>query len=58
VTAIGYRLQNQIRRNALAALLLTASSESGGGIYHVAECLANYLRTKDADRDLLIRYAD
>jgi predicted transcriptional regulator of viral defense system len=32
--------------------------ETGGGIDHIAECLANYLHSKDADRDLLIRYAD
>jgi predicted transcriptional regulator of viral defense system len=37
---------------------LLAMPESGGGIDHVAECLANYLRTKDANRDLLIRYVD
>jgi predicted transcriptional regulator of viral defense system len=43
---------------ARTILDLLAMPESGGGIDHVAECLANYLRTKDADRDLLIRYAD
>jgi predicted transcriptional regulator of viral defense system len=37
---------------------LLAMPESGGGIDHVTECLANYLRSKDADRALLIRYAD
>lgn len=31
---------------------------TGGGMDHVAECLGNYLRTKTADRDLLIRYAE
>jgi predicted transcriptional regulator of viral defense system len=39
---------------ARTLLDLLALPESGGGIDHVAECLANYLRTKDADRDLLI----
>jgi predicted transcriptional regulator of viral defense system len=29
----------------------------GGGIDHVAECLATYIAGKDANRDLLIRYA-
>ena len=37
---------------------LLALPETGGGIDHVAECLGNYLHSKEADRDLLIRYAD
>jgi predicted transcriptional regulator of viral defense system len=37
---------------------LLAMPETGGGIDHVAECLANYFRSKEADRDQLIRYAD
>jgi predicted transcriptional regulator of viral defense system len=37
---------------------LLAMPETGGGIDHVAECLANYLSSKTADRDLLVRYAD
>ena len=37
---------------------LLAVPSTGGGIDHVSDCLANYLRRKDADRDLLIRYAD
>jgi predicted transcriptional regulator of viral defense system len=37
---------------------LLAMPETGGGIDHVAECLSNYLHSKTADRDLLIRYAD
>jgi predicted transcriptional regulator of viral defense system len=43
---------------ARTLLDLLAMPESGGGIDHVTECLANFLRTKEADRDLLIRYAD
>jgi predicted transcriptional regulator of viral defense system len=43
---------------ARTLLHLLAMPESGGDIDHVAECLANYLRTKEADRDLVIRYAD
>ncbi len=37
---------------------LLAMPETGGGIDHVTDCLTNYLRRADADRDLLIRYAD
>jgi predicted transcriptional regulator of viral defense system len=37
---------------------LLAMPETGGGIDHVAECLENYLHSKTADRDLLIRYAE
>lgn len=37
---------------------LLAMPETGGGIDHVADYLANYLRRPDADRDLLIRYGD
>lgn len=37
---------------------MLSSPETGGGIDHVAECLAAYLSAKTADRDLLIRYAD
>jgi len=36
---------------------LIAAPEVGGGIDHVADCLSTYLRSKAADRDLLIRYA-
>ena len=32
---------------------LLAMPETGGGIDHVAECLASYLSSKTADRDLL-----
>jgi predicted transcriptional regulator of viral defense system len=37
---------------------LLAMPDTGGGIDHVCECLANYFRRTDADRDLLIRYGD
>jgi predicted transcriptional regulator of viral defense system len=37
---------------------LLAMPETGGGIDHVTECLSNYLRTKEANRALLIRYAE
>ena len=37
---------------------ILAAPECGGGIDHVAECLTNYLGSKTADRDLLIRYAE
>lgn len=36
---------------------MLASPEVGGGIEHVADSLAAYMRIKNADRDLLIRYA-
>jgi predicted transcriptional regulator of viral defense system len=35
-----------------------AAPQAGGGIVHVADCLSAYLRSEDADRDLLIRYAE
>ena len=37
---------------------MIAAPEVGGGIDHVADCLSTYLRSKIADRNLLIRYAD
>jgi len=37
---------------------LLAMPETGGGIDHVAECLGNYLNSKEVNRDLLVRYAD
>jgi predicted transcriptional regulator of viral defense system len=37
---------------------MLASPEVGGGIEHVADSLAAYVRTKKADRELLIRYAE
>jgi predicted transcriptional regulator of viral defense system len=37
---------------------MIAAPEVGGGIDHTADCLSAYLGSKNADRDLLIRYAD
>src|SRR5271157_1674152 len=37
---------------------MIAAPEVGGGIDHVADCLSAYLKTKPADRGLLIRYAE
>jgi predicted transcriptional regulator of viral defense system len=37
---------------------MLAMPETGGGIDHVAECLAAYIKAQSADRALLIRYAD
>ena len=37
---------------------LLAMPATGGGIDHVSDCLVNYLRRKDANRDLLISYAE
>lgn len=37
---------------------MIAAPEVGGGINHVADCLSAYLKTKPADRGLLIRYAE
>jgi predicted transcriptional regulator of viral defense system len=37
---------------------MIAAPEAGGGIDHVTDCLGAYLRSKSADRDLLIRYAE
>ena len=37
---------------------MIAAPVVGGGIDQVADCLATYLRSKSADRDLLIRYAE
>jgi predicted transcriptional regulator of viral defense system len=37
---------------------MLAMPETGGGIDHVSECLANYFAGKTADRDLLIRHAE
>ena len=37
---------------------MIAAPEVGGGIDHVADCLSAYFRSKSADRDLLIRYAE
>ncbi|MBZ5526565.1 MAG: type IV toxin-antitoxin system AbiEi family antitoxin domain-containing protein [Acidobacteriia bacterium] len=37
---------------------MIATPKMGGGIDHVADSLASYVRTKSADRDLLIRYAE
>ena len=37
---------------------MLAAPEVGGGIDHVAECVAAYLKTPNADRDALIAYAD
>jgi hypothetical protein len=37
---------------------MLASPEVGGGIEHVADSLAFYVRSKSADRDLLIRYGE
>ena len=37
---------------------MIAMPDTGGGIDHVAECLAAYLRTPKHDRRLLIRYAE
>lgn len=37
---------------------MVADPELGGGIQHVADCLAVYLKSDDRDDDLLIRYAD
>jgi predicted transcriptional regulator of viral defense system len=36
---------------------MLAMPDTGGGIDHVADCLAAYLATREFDRDLLIRYA-
>ena len=36
---------------------IVADPELGGGIQHVADCLAVYLKSNDRDDDLLIRYA-
>ena len=37
---------------------MLAMPDTGGGIDNVAECLAMHLRSKESNRDLLIRYAD
>jgi predicted transcriptional regulator of viral defense system len=37
---------------------MIATPDVGGGIDHMADCLTTYLRSKAADRDLLIRYAE
>lgn len=37
---------------------MLAVPDVGGGIDHVAECLAAYLKTPGADRDTLIRYGE
>lgn len=37
---------------------MIAAPEVGGGIDHVADCLAAYVETKKADRDLLVGYAE
>lgn len=37
---------------------MIAAPEVGGGIDHVADSLSEYLKTKSADRGLLIRYAE
>jgi len=37
---------------------MIAAPEVGGGIEHVADCLSAYLGGKNADGDLLIRYAE
>jgi predicted transcriptional regulator of viral defense system len=37
---------------------MIAAPEVGGGIDHVADSLSAYLKTKTADRGLLIRYAE
>ena len=37
---------------------IIAAPEVGGGIDHVADSLSAYLKTKPADRGLLIRYAE
>jgi predicted transcriptional regulator of viral defense system len=37
---------------------MIAAPQLGGGMDHVADSLAAYLKTKTADRDLLIRYAE
>lgn len=37
---------------------MLARPQTGGGIDHVAECLATYLVRQGGDRDLLIRYAE
>lgn len=37
---------------------MLAMPETGGGIDHVAECLAAYIQTQSADRALFIRYAE
>lgn len=37
---------------------MIAAPEVGGGIDHVTDCLGVFLRSKSADRDLLIRYAE
>lgn len=37
---------------------MIAAPEVGGGIAHVADSLSAYLKTKTADRGLLIRYAE
>jgi len=37
---------------------MIAAPKLGGGIDHVADCLAAYLGGKNADQDLLIRYAE
>ncbi|MBI1788286.1 MAG: type IV toxin-antitoxin system AbiEi family antitoxin domain-containing protein [Acidobacteria bacterium] len=37
---------------------MLATPETGGGIDHMADCLRSYLGSKDANRDLLIRYAE
>lgn len=36
---------------------MLAMPDTGGGIDHVADCLAAYLATREADRELLIQYA-
>ena len=37
---------------------MLAAPEVGGGIDHVADCLITYFKSTDANRDLVIRYAE
>jgi predicted transcriptional regulator of viral defense system len=44
--------------NSNKLLMRQAAPEVGGGIDHVSDSLSAYLKTKPADRGLLIRYAE
>jgi predicted transcriptional regulator of viral defense system len=52
------RLKVQISDIHRTMIDMLADPSVGGGIRHVADCLAAYLKHKDADPSMLIRYAE